>query len=99
MCRATEKLNGKVAVGNSIHAVCSWRIEIERANSAAGIAKTLSDTELNKAKKILAQKGMIRADLEGEASGVVQKMIRFMKESVTKPNAPRKESFDDLFQP
>ena len=75
------------------------RIEIERANSAAGIAKTLSDTELNKAKKILAQKGMIRADLEGEASGVVQKMIRFMKESVTKPNAPRKESFDDLFQP
>lgn len=55
------------------------RLEIDRQNSAANIAKTLSDTELTKMKKILAQKGMIRADLEGEASSVMRKIMDYFR--------------------
>lgn len=74
------------------------RIQIEQANSAADIAKTLSDTDLNKAKKILYQKGMIRADLEGEASGVLQNMIKFMKNSWNQ-NQPPKDTALPSIQP
>lgn len=62
------------------------RLELDQQNSAAGIAKTLSETELNKMKAILAQKGMIRADLEGEASSVLKKAIEWLKKSVRQPD-------------
>lgn len=65
------------------------KIGIDQANSAASIAKTLSDTELVKMKSILAQKGMVRADLEGEASKVLQNIMRFMKNNVRKQQSPR----------
>lgn len=65
------------------------KIAIDKANSAAGIAKTLSDTELVKMKRVLAQKGMIKADLEGEASKVLQNIMRFMKENVRRQKSPR----------
>lgn len=68
------------------------KIAIDKANSSAAIAKSLSDTDLNKMKKILAQKGMIRADLEGEASTVIQKMIKWMKGSATKNQQPKSTS-------
>lgn len=55
------------------------RLAIDKANSAATIAKTLTDAELNKAKKLLLQKGMIRAELEGEASDVMKNIIKFLK--------------------
>lgn len=70
------------------------KIAIDKANSAASIAKTLSDTDLVRMKKILAQKGMIRADLEGEASSVLQNMIRFLKDNVRKQNNPGKIKTD-----
>lgn len=62
------------------------KLAIDKQNSAASIAKTLSDTDLNKMKKIMLQKGMIRAELEGEASGVLRNVIKFLKDSVKKPS-------------
>lgn len=70
------------------------KIDVDKANSAAGIAKSLSETELNKMKKILAQKGMIRADLEGEASGVLKNIIKFFKESARKPDLKKFNEFN-----
>lgn len=64
------------------------RLAIDKANSAAGIAKNLTEQDLNKAKKILYQKGMIRADLEGEASGVLKNIIKFLKDGATKQKSP-----------
>lgn len=60
------------------------KLAIEKANSAANIAKTLSDADLLKMKKILAQKGMLKANLEGEASSILQQFIKMLKD------APRK---------
>lgn len=57
------------------------RLAIDKANSAANIAKTMSDTDLNKAKKILLQKGMLRAELEGQTSEVLTNIIKFLKKS------------------
>lgn len=54
------------------------RINIEKQNSAASIAKSLSETDLNKMKKVLAQKGMIRAELEGDAAATLKKFLNFM---------------------
>lgn len=65
------------------------RLDIDRANSAAGIAKTLSETDLNKMKKILAQKGMVRAELEGEASQVIRNMINFFKKQFNTNSPPK----------
>lgn len=63
------------------------KLALEKEANAAGIAKSLSETELNKMKKILAQKGMVRAELEGEAAQVMRNIIKFLKGSV---NTPRK---------
>lgn len=70
------------------------KLAIDKANSAANIANTLSSTDLNKMKKILYQKGMPRAQLEGEASGIIQKFIRYLKDSAQKPRLP--ESAEDV---
>lgn len=64
------------------------RIGIDKQNSAAGIAKTLSETDLIKMKKILAQKGMVRAEMEGEVSQVIRNMMKFMKGQFHKNSAP-----------
>lgn len=55
------------------------KIDLETTKAAADIAKKTSETDLTKMKKILAQKGMIRAELEGEASSVIKNMLEFMK--------------------
>lgn len=75
------------------------RINIDKANSSASIAKGLTEQEVNKAKKLLMQKGMIRADFEGEASKVLRDILRKMKGSVNQqkhhyrpePNLPGAE--------
>lgn len=61
------------------------RIDLEKANSAAGIAKTLSDTELNKAKQILMKKGMIRAGAEGEIYDVLKEGLETIKQKFRNP--------------
>lgn len=71
------------------------RLDIDRANSAAGIAKTLSDTDLNKARKILMQKGFIRAEAEGSIYELLKEGFDSMKESVLKPTLKNmKKDFD-----
>lgn len=65
------------------------RLALDKANSAAGIAKTMSETELTKMKKILSQKGMIRADLEGNASEVIKKGMQWLKKQMTQPDPLR----------
>lgn len=67
------------------------RIDIDKANSAAGIAKTLSETELTKMKKILAQKGLIRAEVEGSAYEYIKKFLNFMnrKRNSAPDNSPQ----------
>lgn len=62
------------------------RINIENRNSAAGVAKSLTDAELNKTKKIMLGKGMPRAILEGEASGVLSNVLNYFKRSYNQRN-------------
>lgn len=62
------------------------KIAIEQQNSAASIAKSLSETDLNKMKKILLNKGMIKAELEGEGADVLRNIIKYLKDSVRKPD-------------
>lgn len=62
------------------------KIAIDKQNSAAAISKSLSETDLNKMKKILAQKGMVRAELEGETADVIRNMIKFFKKNVEVPS-------------
>lgn len=66
------------------------RINIDKANSAAGIAKTLSDTELVRMKKILAQKGLVRAELEGSAFQKIKSLIEIMNRKTPQSEAARK---------
>lgn len=66
------------------------KIAIDKANSAAGIAKTLSDEDLNKMKKILAQKGLVRAELEGDAASILRKLIKSIKEGARKQPSLRR---------
>jgi len=60
-------------------ALAKMGMQNETLKTAADIAKTTSDTDLNKMKKVLLQKGMIKAQLEGEASGVMNNIIQFLK--------------------
>lgn len=61
---------------------------LKTAETATDIAKKTSEKELTQAKKILAQKGMLAADLEGETASVVKKMIKFLKDGVQKQQQP-----------
>ena len=74
------------------------KIAIDQANSAAGIAKTLSDTDLNKMKKILAQKGMIKAELEGEGAQVLRNIIKFFKGVRRQPNLGNQNDTEKSYQ-
>lgn len=65
------------------------RLAIDKANSAANIAKTMSDTDINKMKKVLMNKGMPRAQLEGEISEVIRNIITYMKEGSRKQPSPK----------
>lgn len=67
------------------------KIGITKMNSAAEIAQKTSNTDLIKMKKILAQKGMPRAQLEGEASGILQNFIKWMKKQSGSSRPPTHE--------
>jgi len=67
------------------------RLKLDQAGSAAVIAKTMSDTDLNKMKKILMQKGLIRAEFEGEASQWLKEGLKKMRENIKQPSL-REES-------
>jgi len=68
-------------------------LKLEGDRTAADIARTVSEKEFTDMKKVLAQKGMIKADLEGEAAGVMRKMINFLKRMATQsPGSPRRDA-------
>lgn len=64
------------------------KLQIEDKKASAEIAKKLSEQEVNKMKKILMQKGTIRAEAEGEASEIVMKYLKAIKEN-WKPSQKR----------
>lgn len=64
------------------------KIDLAKTVATADIAKKTSETDLTKMKKILAQKGMPRAQLEGEASQVLQRMLHYLKKNF-KPSDAR----------
>lgn len=55
------------------------KIAIEGAKTAADISNTTSDTELNRVKKILLNRGMPRAEVEGEAAKIIKGIIQEFK--------------------
>lgn len=55
------------------------KINIDKQNSAAGIAKNLSDVDVNKMKKILMQKGLPEAEVHGEIAKALPKMADWAK--------------------
>lgn len=73
------------------------RLDIEDRNSTASIAKSLSDTDLNKMKKILLQKGMVRAELEGEGSKILKNILQFLKKGAREvPNLQKMQPDQQL---
>lgn len=60
------------------------RLAIDRTSAEANVLKTMSDKDLNEMQKKLMNKGMMRSDLEGEASKVLRNIMKFMKDSVRK---------------
>lgn len=59
--------------------IAEQRLALDKQITAADISKKLSETQLNEMKKILAQKGMVRAELEGEASQVLKRVLNWLK--------------------
>ncbi|WNK14453.1 MAG: DNA pilot protein [Microvirus sp.] len=72
------------------------RINIDQANSAAGIAKNLTDQELTKAQTILAKRGLLRANLEGTASEILQPILNKLKDSVRTPPSPKRLQIPEM---
>lgn len=60
-------------------------LRIQGEKAAADITKTLSDKDLNKMKEVLLQRGMPRAQLEGEASSVLSRIIDYIKTNARIP--------------
>nr|QJB19549.1 MAG: DNA pilot protein [Microvirus sp.] len=58
------------------------RLQIDKGLAASQIAKNLTDQDLTKAKTLLSQKGMIKADVEGS-------IYKFIKGYMNKAKAPK----------
>lgn len=61
------------------------KLNIEGTKAAAEITQSFSKNEFIKMQKIMLQKGMIRAELEGDVSQQLQNMMKFMKKQVLYP--------------
>lgn len=55
------------------------QIDNQTRATDASIAKGLTDQELTKMNTVKAQKGLVRAELEGEAAGVLKDMLNWIK--------------------
>lgn len=64
------------------------RLRIDGEKAAAEITKKLSDTELNKMKEVLYQKGMPNAMLQGEVSNFFRYIIKMIKDDAMQPKTP-----------
>lgn len=65
------------------------QIKIQEANSAADIANKISQTDLNKAEKILKQKGMFKANMEGKANKILENIIDYMTKEPRRQRNPK----------
>lgn len=68
------------------------RVGIDKANSAAAIAKSVDDRDLTRAKKVMTQKGLIRAEAEGEAAGFLKQQLKLIKDYWTNPKPPKQQN-------
>ena len=55
------------------------KLNMEGAAQLLQNKKVISKTDLNQVKKVLLNKGMIRAELEGEGADVLRNIIKFLK--------------------
>lgn len=65
------------------------KINLDKANSAAQIAKNMSDTDVNNMQKQLMQKGLPWAMVEGKGAQWLQKVFDMLDKSSTPP--PRRK--------
>lgn len=63
-------------------------IGIDQARATAEVANKVSSTDLNKAHKELAKRGLVRADAEGEASAILRDVIRATKKAARQSIQP-----------
>lgn len=68
------------------------KLAIDKANSAAAIAKTLTDQELTRAQTILTNKGMMGAEVGKEGAAILHKTIQKLKETFSSPNVRKLEA-------
>lgn len=64
------------------------RIDNETLLNTSQISKNSSETDVNKMDKILKQKGMVRANLEGDLSAQMGGIARFFKKAWSEMNPP-----------
>lgn len=64
------------------------QLSIMDKKATADIVKTLSDADLNQFRKILMQRGSAKASLEGEASEILRKGLKWLKENVQMNKQP-----------
>lgn len=62
------------------------KIDIDKANSAAGIASQLNQTQLRNAQKLMIEKGFLEKDTRGQLAETVSKGLKGMKEAVQMPS-------------
>lgn len=75
------------------------QINTDKMMAASNMAKNLDERQLIKAKAILAQKGQIAAEVEGEGASVLKQIIRKLKNLYNEnqpPKAPPSSSGGDL---
>lgn len=78
------------AMGTSIAQLklAEKRLAMEDRESLARISKMLTEKDVNKMKKILMQKGMVRAELEGTGAEILQKFLNRFQREINKPDMP-----------
>lgn len=75
------------------------RIRLEKAMNAANIAKTMSETDINKMERILKQKGLLRAEAEGELTKELKGLMDWANKRGKKKNDGLRKQYNDFFQP
>lgn len=72
-------------------------LDMEGQRLAAFLAKNATDIDLNKMDKILKQKGMIRANLEGRAAGAINDGVNYFKKRMEtiNPSAQERKKVQD----
>ena len=102
----SKKLNTTNAIGEQMEKPTLEQFEKkdkelqnQTALTTAQIANTTSDSKLKEAQRILAQKGLIRANFEGRVSGLMNKIYDAVEKSVRQQPQPGKMYPENLTPP